>query len=108
MSTFAFAGSTTDVDKGKITIDKSTVAVDKEYNAYKIFDVTYNGANYAYTLPKGSAWKNVVEQYFDLNEHESVYTVTPKTASNYSAVAFAAALNNMSNKPPATVGPKKE
>lgn len=107
MSTFAFAGSTTDADKGKIIIDKSTVAVDKEYNAYKIFDVTYNETNYAYTLPKGSAWKNVVEQYFDLNEHGSVYTVTPKTASNYSAVAFAAALNNMSNKPPATVGPKK-
>lgn len=107
MSTFAFAGSTTDAGKGKIIIDKSTVAVDKEYNAYKIFDVTYNGTNYAYTLPKGSAWKNVVEQYFDLNENESVYTVTPKTGSNYSAVAFAAALNNMSNKPPATVGPKK-
>ena len=35
MSTFAFAGSTTNADKGKIIIDKSTVAVDKEYNAYK-------------------------------------------------------------------------
>lgn len=107
MSTFAFAGSTTDAGKGKITIDKSTVEVGKEYNAYKIFDVTYNETNYAYTLPKDSAWKNVVEQYFDLNYNGFVYTVTPRTGSNYSAAAFAAALNNMSNKPLATVGPKK-
>lgn len=33
------------------------------YTAYKIFDVTSSGDNYAYTISKDSNWKSVVENY---------------------------------------------
>ena len=56
-TTTAFAAGET----GSITIENT--AVGKEYKAYKIFDVTYSGNNYAYTIENDSAWFGVVEEY---------------------------------------------
>lgn len=67
----------------------------KTYNAYRIFDVTYDSTktNFSYTLATNSPWMRVVEEYF---------TVTPTAANpdvsvaevkaGFSAAAFAADL----------------
>lgn len=48
------------------------------YTAYKIFDVTNSGQNYAYTIADSSAWKSVVEGY--TVEGEAVFTLTPSVS----------------------------
>lgn len=44
-----------------ITIDNSVVG--QEYNAYKIFDVTKSGTNYAYSIDSTNDWFEVVKAY---------------------------------------------
>ena len=48
------------------------------YTAYKIFDVTSSGDNYAYTIANSSAWKDVVEDY--TVEGKAVFTLTPSVS----------------------------
>lgn len=109
MGTFSFAKtSTEDAGNGKITIDKSTVQADKAYSLYKIFDVTYNVAdgkedsegNYAYTIDKttyeGSPFKTVIDEYFEVSIKAEPYSVKEK--ANFSAAAFANALEEIEEK----------
>jgi len=90
----AFAtDSTQDAGKGTITVQNAIA--DKEYVAYKIFDVTYNGeGQYAYTIKANSDWLTVVDGYAGITLVES-YDGSFHTATfngNYSAAAFADAL----------------
>ena len=48
MAAPSFADSVSDKDTGKITIDNAEAG--KTYKAWKIFDVTYSGENYAYSI----------------------------------------------------------
>ena len=48
MAAPSFADSVSEKNKGKITIDNAEAG--KDYNAWKIFDVTYSGTNYAYSI----------------------------------------------------------
>ena len=50
MATTAFAAE----DKGTIIVDNPVA--DQTYTAYKIFDVTYSGSNYSYTIKTTSEW----------------------------------------------------
>ena len=61
--------------------------VGKTYTAYKLFDVTYEGTNYAYSIKTDnpfystSAAKAVLDQYFDFTDtaYANVKTVTVKS-----------------------------
>lgn len=112
MSTFAFAeeaatpnNSTVNANKGKITIDASSVQAGKEYSIYKIFDVTYDKtdgkSNYSYTISSESEWYNTVNSYADGKDSgmtlkaiagkTTYYTVTVDE-DKFSAAKFASTL----------------
>jgi len=57
---FAADGSSTG-QTGTITVENPIGG--QNYTAYKIFDVTYNGDAYAYTLPLDSQWYTAVSQF---------------------------------------------
>lgn len=58
------------------------------YKAYKVFDVTNSGDNYAYTIAKDSVWKDVIANYKDENGMV-VFTLTPSANnSNVLVVTF--------------------
>lgn len=59
-----------------ITIEKGVKG--ETYTAYKIFDVTSSGNNYAYTIANSSAWKSVVENY--VVDGQKVFTLTPSVS----------------------------
>ena len=74
-----------------ITVKNDNTAmsiVGKTYTAYKLFDVTYSGTNYAYSIKTDNPFysntdaKAVLETYFDFTDTSdaTVKTVTVKTA----------------------------
>ena len=76
----------------KITVTKgssSNISISgNTYNAYKLFDVKYNGTSYAYSMQKTSPFYTnanstaAIESYFDLKESTSnpgTLVVSPKT-----------------------------
>lgn len=69
---------------GSITIENT--AVGKEYKAYKIFDVTYSGNNYAYTIKNDSAWFGVVEEYAKV--FDNGLKLEPKEGENTNIVTI--------------------
>ncbi|MBQ4447881.1 MAG: SpaH/EbpB family LPXTG-anchored major pilin [Clostridia bacterium] len=101
MSTAVFA---TPVTTGTITVENPVNG--QTYAAYKIFDLVYDGSNYAYTIQGNSPWFNVVNNYagIDLtataNSQDNTYVVS--TNANFNAAAFAAALELALNGKAAT------
>ena len=73
----AFAADTT----GSITI--TNPQGDRTYTAYKIFDVTYSGKNYSYTISGTDAAFNTVKAYADEAANVSI------DAAAFSAASFA-------------------
>ena len=72
-----------------VTNDNTAMSiVGKTYTAYKLFDVTYDGTNYAYSIKtdnpfySGAAKAAVLDTYFDFTDTSdaTVKTVTVKTA----------------------------
>lgn len=101
MSATAFAaeGSSTG-QKGTITVENPITG--QTYTAYKIFDVTYNGEAYAYTIDANSQWYSVVAAFAAqdnsgltltqaVNESGGIIFVAT-IDGNFRAAAFAAAL----------------
>ena len=89
------ADETTGTTKGSITVENPVA--DRTYTAYKIFDVTYNGDNYSYTIKDTSEWYQTVSDYtagLTLNKvgdtTSNTYVVT--TTNAFSPAAFADAL----------------
>lgn len=88
--------------KGSITIDNPLKNGEDavQYTAYKIFDVTYYGNNYAYTISADSPWYNTVNRYAESHSDELKLEVTTDTTlyvvdgENLDAPAFAAYLKN--------------
>lgn len=83
---------------GSITVDNPVA--DKTYTAYKIFDVTYNGDNYSYTIDSSSDWYGTVNSYatdpahgLNLTQVEGTTTYVVTTTNAFSAPPFADALN---------------
>lgn len=83
---------------GSITVDNPVA--DKTYTAYKIFDVTYNGDNYSYTIDSSSDWYDAVNSYatdpahgLNLTQVEGTTTYVVTTTNAFSAPPFADALN---------------
>ena len=83
---------TQDAQTYSITVTNSDTAMSingKTYTAYKLFDVTYSGNNYAYSISKTNPFysnaeaKAILDQYFDFTEIASdanSMSVTVKTA----------------------------
>ena len=70
VTAFAANGDTT---KGSIELMNPQENV--QYKAYRIFDVTYSGDAYAYTIPADSAWLNAVIDFIDeAADADGVYT----------------------------------
>ncbi len=92
MSTAVFA--TPAPTTGTITVESPVNG--QTYAAYKIFDLVYDGSNYAYTIQGNSPWFNVVNSYTGItltasaNSQDNTYVVS--TNANFNAAAFAAAL----------------
>jgi fimbrial isopeptide formation D2 family protein/LPXTG-motif cell wall-anchored protein len=72
-----------------VTNDNTAMSIiGKTYTAYKLFDVTYDGTNYAYSIKtdnpfySGAAKAAVLDTYFDFTDTSdaTVKTVTVKTA----------------------------
>lgn len=100
---------------GSITVDNPVA--DKTYTAYKIFDVTYNGDNYSYTIDSSSDWYDAVNSYatdpahgLNLTQVEGTTTYVVTTTNAFSAPPFAdalkAAVNGMNGKTLAVAGGK--
>ena len=97
---FAAEGSSTG-QTGTITVENPIAG--QTYTAYKIFDVTYSGSAYAYTIRGDSPWYPVIAAYAGTEgsgliltqaadqSSGTVYVVTIDSAK-FSAAAFAAAL----------------
>lgn len=94
MATTAFAAE----EKGTITVDNPVA--DQTYTAYKIFDVTYSGTNYSYTIKTTSEWYNTVKAYAETTGNSLTLTgvagdnttFVVSTTDAFSAPAFANAL----------------
>lgn len=97
---FTMALPTFAAGNGTITVENA--AEGKEYKAYKIFDVVYDGDNYSYTMDVNSPWVKVdendvatVQGYSGVTLTKSadgtVYVVTLNETFN--AAEFAAALS---------------
>lgn len=94
MATTAFAAE----EKGTITVDNPVA--DQTYTAYKIFDVTYSGTNYSYTIKTTSEWYNTVKAYAETTGNGLTLTgvagdnttFVVSTSTGFSAAAFANAL----------------
>ena len=90
---FTMALPTFAAGEGSITVENA--AEGKEYTAYKIFDVVYDGSNYAYTMDPESPWLATVQAYEDvtlkLSADGTVYVAT--FAEDFSAADFAATLS---------------
>ena len=102
--TVAADGTTGTTGTGSITVDNPVA--DKTYTAYKIFDVTYNGDNYSYTIDSSSnGWFETVRTYANDTMHGltltqvnggDTYVVTfvddTNATNKFSAPDFAATL----------------
>lgn len=86
--TLALAVSAFAADTGSITI--TNPQRDHTYTAYKIFDVTYSGANHSYTISKDSAAYNVVKDYTNGLTLADIAN-TNKCSVSIDAAAFSAA-----------------
>ena len=94
MATTAFAAE----DKGTIIVDNPVA--DQTYTAYKIFDVTYSGSNYSYTIKTTSEWYSTVQTYAGTEGNGLTLTgvagddttFVVSTSTGFSAAAFANAL----------------
>ena len=94
MATTAFAAE----DKGTIIVDNPVA--DQTYTAYKIFDVTYSGSNYSYTIKTTSEWYSTVQTYAGTEGNGltltgvagDTTTFVVSTTDAFSAPAFANAL----------------
>ena len=94
MATTAFAAE----DKGTIIVDNPVA--DQTYTAYKIFDVTYSGSNYSYTIKTTSEWYSTVKAYAETGGNGLTLTgvagddttFVVSTSTGFSAAAFANAL----------------
>ena len=94
MATTAFAAE----DKGTIIVDNPVA--DQTYTAYKIFDVTYSGSNYSYTIKTTSEWYSTVKAYAETGGNGltltgvagDTTTFVVSTTDAFSAPAFANAL----------------
>lgn len=97
---FAAEGSSTG-QAGTITVENPVAG--QTYTAYKIFDVTYNGSAYSYTIEGDSQWYTAVAAFAATEDSGltltkaadessgTIYAATIDT-SKFSAGAFAAAL----------------
>ena len=94
MATTAFAAE----DKGTIIVDNPVA--NQTYTAYKIFDVTYSGSNYSYTIKTTSEWYSTVKAYAETEGNGLTLTgvagddttFVVSTSTGFSAAAFANAL----------------
>ena len=94
MMTTAFAAE----DKGTIIVDNPVA--NQTYTAYKIFDVTYSGSNYSYTIKTTSEWYSTVKAYAETGGNGltltgvagDTTTFVVSTTDAFSAPAFANAL----------------
>ena len=94
MATTAFAAE----DKGTIIVDNPVA--NQTYTAYKIFDVTYSGSNYSYTIKTTSEWYSTVKAYAETEGSGLTLTgvagddttFVVSTSTGFSAAAFANAL----------------
>ena len=95
LATTAFAAGET----GSITVDNPVA--DTTYTAYKIFDVTYNSdqSAYSYTIDSTSHWFGTVQTYADeagsgltLTQVNGSTTYNVSTTADFSAPKFADAL----------------
>ena len=113
--TVAADGTTGTTGTGSITVDNPVA--DKTYTAYKIFDVTYNGDNYSYTIDSSSDWYDAVNSYatdpahgLNLTQVEGTTTYVVTTTNAFSAPPFAdalkAAVNGKTGKTLAVAGGK--
>ena len=113
--TVAAEGTTGTTGTGSITVDNPVA--DKTYTAYKIFDVTYNGDNYSYTIDSSSDWYDTVNSYatdpahgLNLTQVEGTTTYVVTTTNAFSAPPFAdalkAAVNGKTGKTLAVAGGK--
>lgn len=89
----AFATTAFAAETGSITI--SNPQKDASYKAYKIFDVTYSGSNYAYTIDADSPWYDVIKDFDGLTftspaGDPSIFVV--EFDADFNAPAFAALL----------------
>lgn len=98
MATIVSANSIDDANAGLGKITVANPLANQTYTAYKIFDVSYNGDAYAYTIAGNSEWLTTVQSYSgitltgpvtDVNGN-TFYTVAPN--GNFSAAGFAAVL----------------
>lgn len=100
MSATAFAAEGSTSQTGTITVENPIAG--QTYTAYKIFDVTYNGEAYAYTIDATSQWYSVVAAFAAkedsgltltqaVNESGGIIFVAT-TGNAFSPAAFAAAL----------------
>ena len=91
MTVVAFADNTTPgTVTGTITVENPKNG--ETYTAYKIFDVTYSGTAYAYTIDSNSAWLSAAQEYTEGLTLEKTaigdkYNVTIK--NGFSAAEFA-------------------
>lgn len=83
---------------------------DVAYSAYKIFDLSCSGDNYAYTIDSSSNFYNAVNTYagkegsdLTLTQVESSTTYNVKIGDDFSAAAFGDALGAVTNKGTAAV-----
>lgn len=110
------------------TIVINNAAATETYTAYKVFDVTYSGDNYAYTISNTNKFYNTIVNYkYDYDSSkagaETVFTLTPSSTDNTVMIVtydksistntdlaadlaktLAAALDSMTDKPTGTVG----
>ncbi|MBQ6819167.1 MAG: SpaH/EbpB family LPXTG-anchored major pilin [Clostridia bacterium] len=89
VATVAFADPTT----GSITV--KAASDNEDYTIYKLFDLTYSGNNYSYTLDDNSPWKaffttGAGNQYVTVDANNNVVTWTEgKAAADLAAAAIA-------------------
>ena len=109
LATTAFAAETGTTTKGTITVANPVEG--RTYTAYKIFDVTYDGDNYSYTIAVDGTnpWLMKVRLYAQYPEHGLVEHVvrTPveekpfyTTNDKFSPADFAAYLKGVLDKNP--------
>lgn len=92
--TLALAVSAFAADTGSITI--TNPQGDRTYTAYKIFDVTYSGDHYSYTISKTDAAFSAVKAYADKADSGLILTAVGNTGkynvsvgTDFSAASFA-------------------
>mgnify|MGYP004465651629 CR=1 FL=1 len=100
--TLALAVTAFAADTGSITI--TNPQGDHTYTAYKIFDVTYSGDNYSYTISDTDAAFSTVKAYADVTANGLTLTAVANTnkynvsiGAGFSAASFAQHLNKNVN-----------